>query len=59
MKMLQQIKRFVKDDDAPTTVEYAVLVTGVALLVIAAVVFLGGKLGETFHKVGVHVPNSP
>jgi pilus assembly protein Flp/PilA len=55
--MLEKLKRFVKDEEAPTAVEYAIMVAGVAVVIIAVVFLLGGKVNNTFSKVANHVGN--
>jgi pilus assembly protein Flp/PilA len=52
MDMLKNIKRLLKDEEAPTAVEYALMVAGVAVLIIVAVWFLGGSVSNKFSQVG-------
>jgi pilus assembly protein Flp/PilA len=54
--MLKNIKRLLKDEEAPTAVEYALMVAGIAVLIIGAVWFLGGRVSNTFEKVGSSMP---
>lgn len=49
--MLKNIKRLLKDEEAPTAVEYALMVAGVAVLIIAAVWLLGGTVSNKFSQV--------
>ncbi len=50
--MLKNIKRLLKDEEAPTAVEYALMVAGVAVLIIVAVWFLGGSVSNKFNEAG-------
>jgi pilus assembly protein Flp/PilA len=52
MEMLKNIKRLLKDEEAPTAVEYALMVAGVAVLIIAAVWILGGAVSTKFTEAG-------
>jgi pilus assembly protein Flp/PilA len=54
--MLQKMKKLLRDEEAPTAIEYAIMVSGVALLIIAAVWLLGGKVGNAFNKASDHLP---
>jgi pilus assembly protein Flp/PilA len=54
--MLQRIRRFIRDEEGPTAVEYAIMVAGVGLVILAAVFLLGGSLSTAFHNVADHVP---
>jgi pilus assembly protein Flp/PilA len=44
--------RIVKDEDGASMVEYALLVALIAVVVIAAALFLGTAIGEKFSEVG-------
>jgi pilus assembly protein Flp/PilA len=48
---MNSIKRFAMDESAPTAVEYALMVAGIAVVIIAAVFLLGGQVNNTFSKV--------
>ena len=52
MVMLKNIKRLLKDEEAPTAVEYALMVAGIAVVIIAAVWFLGTAVSSKFDVVG-------
>ena len=54
--MLQKIKLLLKDEEAPTAVEYALMVAGIAVVIIAAVWFLGGRVSNTFSSVANSMP---
>ncbi len=49
--MLQNIKKLLKDEEAPTAVEYALMGAGIAVVIIAAVWFLGGTVSNKFTNV--------
>jgi pilus assembly protein Flp/PilA len=53
--MLQNIKKLLRDEEAPTAVEYALMVAGIAVVIIAAVWFLGGTVSNKFSQVGASI----
>ena len=55
--MLEKLKRLIRDEDAPTAVEYAIMVAGIAVVIIAVVFLLGTNVRNTFHNVATHVPS--
>jgi pilus assembly protein Flp/PilA len=54
--MLQKLKRLLRDEEAPTAIEYAIMLSGIALLIISAVWLLGNKLNNAFNAAAQHVP---
>ena len=44
--------RFMKDEGGASMVEYALLVALIAVVVIAAALFLGSAIGDKFSEVG-------
>jgi Flp pilus assembly pilin Flp len=48
--MLERLKMFLADEEAPTTVEYAIMVAGLAVIIIATVFLLGTRVNETFNR---------
>ncbi len=44
--------RFIKDEEGASMVEYALLVALIAVVVIAAALFLGEQISEKFSEVG-------
>ncbi len=44
--------RFMKDEEGASMVEYALLVALIAVVVIAAALFLGNEISEKFSEVG-------
>lgn len=53
--MLKSLARFIKDEEAPTAVEYAIMVAGIAVVIIAVVFLLGTNVRDTINKVAQHV----
>jgi pilus assembly protein Flp/PilA len=53
--MLQTLKRLWKDEDAPTAVEYGIMVALVAVVIIAAVRLLGQNVDATFDNVNTQL----
>lgn len=51
-KMLSVAKRFVQEEDAPTMVEYGLLVALIALVVIAGARILGANISTLFTRAG-------
>jgi pilus assembly protein Flp/PilA len=56
-EMLKNIKRLFRDEEAPTAVEYALMVSAIAVVIIAVVFLLGGKVSNTFSKVAATIGN--
>jgi pilus assembly protein Flp/PilA len=54
--MLKSLKRFIQDEEAPTAVEYAIMVAGIAVVIISVVFLLGKNVRETLHNVAQQVP---
>lgn len=46
------IKRFVMDEEGQTLVEYGLLISLIALVVIAVMTVLGNKIKNTFNAAG-------
>ncbi len=44
------IQRFMQEEEGQTLVEYGLLISLIALVVIAILTVLGGKIGNTFNK---------
>jgi len=61
--MLNVIKRFVREEEGATMVEYGLMVALIAVVCILVVAALGQQLGATFNKVQSEVKkantNSP
>ncbi len=59
MKMLQNIRKsvvaFLKNEDGPTAVEYAVMLALIIVVCITAITTLGTNANATFQQVGAQV----
>jgi pilus assembly protein Flp/PilA len=55
-QMFTTLKKFIKDEEAPTAVEYAIMVAGIAVLIVVVVFALGGKVKSTFNEASKHMP---
>ncbi|MFZ9793372.1 MAG: Flp family type IVb pilin [Gemmataceae bacterium] len=51
----QSLAKFLKSEDGPTAVEYAVMVALIIVVAIGAVQLLGQKTSETFNTVGTEL----
>jgi len=55
--MFTKIKMLLRDEEAPTAVEYGLMVAGIAVLIIGAVWALGGGLSNLFGSVNTQISN--
>jgi pilus assembly protein Flp/PilA len=55
--MINRIRRFIKNEDGPTAVEYAVMVALIAVAIIVTVQALGENLNTTFGNVSDALPS--
>lgn len=46
--MLERLKRLLRDEHGPTSVEYVLMAAGVALVILTAVWFFGGVVSNSF-----------
>ena len=53
----QSLVKFLKSEDGPTAVEYAVMVALIIVVAIGAVTLLGQKTSETFNNVATAIPS--
>jgi pilus assembly protein Flp/PilA len=53
-KLRESIKR-ISDSEGATAVEYGIMVALIAIVIIAAVAFLGGELNSDFECVGTSI----
>jgi len=53
--MLESLRRFLRDEEGPTAVEYAIMVAGIAVVIIAVVFLLGNRVNSTFNAATVHM----
>jgi len=56
--MLNVLKRFVREEEGATMVEYGLMVALIAVVCILVVAALGTQLGNTFNKVQSEVKNA-
>jgi pilus assembly protein Flp/PilA len=56
--LLKSAVRFVKTEDGPTAVEYAVMLALIIVVCIAAVTTLGRNANETFGNVSLNAASS-
>jgi pilus assembly protein Flp/PilA len=54
--LINRIRRFIKNEDGPTAVEYAVMVALIAVAIIVTVQALGENLNTTFGNVSDALP---
>jgi pilus assembly protein Flp/PilA len=52
---MQQLKNFVRNEDGPTAVEYAVMLALIVVVCIAAITTLGSNANGTFTEVGTSI----
>lgn len=52
VSMIKNLVRLLKDEEAPTAVEYGLMVAGIAVVIIAAVWALGRSVSSQFDVVG-------
>jgi pilus assembly protein Flp/PilA len=55
MRWYQRLMNFVKDEDGPTSVEYAVMLALIIVVSIVAITNLGTAANNTFSNVGAAV----
>ena len=51
-RMLQSVVQFLRNEDGPTAVEYAVMLALIIVVCIAAISTLGSNTSNTFTNVG-------
>jgi pilus assembly protein Flp/PilA len=54
-KFIQNVASFLKNEDGPTAVEYAVMLALIIVVCITAITTLGNNANTTFSYVGVQV----
>jgi pilus assembly protein Flp/PilA len=55
LEMLKGLVRFIKDEEAPTAVEYGIMVAGIAVVIIAVVFLLGTNVQKVLHHTAQHI----
>jgi len=54
--MTQFLKRFAGDESGATAIEYGLIAALIAIVLVAAMTSLQGKISGTFDKVGTAMP---
>jgi len=52
---MERIKRFLKEEEGVTAIEYGLLAALIALVIIASVALVGTNLNTAFNNVATHV----
>jgi pilus assembly protein Flp/PilA len=53
---MEMIKRFLKDEEGATAVEYGIMVAAIAAVIITVVFLIGEKVDTAFDKVEAKLP---
>lgn len=56
MDVLKAISRFLKDEDGATAVEYGLIATFIAAVIIASVYVFGNKVNNSFTSISNKMP---
>jgi pilus assembly protein Flp/PilA len=59
LEMLKSLVRFMRDEEAPTAVEYGIMVAGIAVVIIAVVFLLGANIKNVLNATAVHIAVPP
>lgn len=51
-------KRFTSQEEGVTAIEYALIASLIALVIIAAITLVGGTLEDVFSEVGTEIQNA-
>jgi pilus assembly protein Flp/PilA len=51
-RLIQKVSRFLKQEDGPTAVEYAVMLALIIVVCLVAITTLGSQANNTFSNVG-------
>jgi pilus assembly protein Flp/PilA len=54
-KVLGGVKKFLREEDGPTAVEYAVMLALIIVVCISAITVLGSNANNTFSYVGAEI----
>jgi pilus assembly protein Flp/PilA len=54
-KFITQAKRFLRDEEGATMVEYGLMVALIAIVCIGAVTSMGGKLNDVFSEIATDI----
>lgn len=53
----QKVRRFLKSEDGPTAVEYAVMLALIIVVCLTAITTLGQRANDTFNNVANTIPS--
>lgn len=53
--MTKALRRFIKEEDGVTAIEYGLIAALIAVVIIAAVRTVGQELDQTFDKIGTEL----
>ena len=57
MKLFNQVKKFLKSEDGPTAVEYAVMLALIIIVCLTAIQAIGTNANATFNSVAAKLPS--
>jgi pilus assembly protein Flp/PilA len=49
--MMEKLKAFLRDQNAATAIEYALIAAGISIVIVAAVTSIGATLNTTFSSI--------
>lgn len=52
------VKRFIREDDGVTAIEYALIAALIAVAIITSLELLGGSISETFEEIEDAISNA-
>ena len=52
---MTKVERFMKSEDGPTAVEYAVMLALIVIVCIASITSIGQEVNTTFNKIGAEL----
>ncbi len=58
IKFVQNMKRFLKSEDGPTAVEYAVMLALIVIVCLTAIQSIGTNANTTFQKVATQLQSA-
>lgn len=58
-KFFSEIKRFIRDEEGATAVEYGLLAALIAVVMVVAVSSVGNRVCETFRTIATKLGGSP
>lgn len=58
-KIFSEIKRFIRDEEGATAVEYGLLAALIAVVMVVAVSSVGNRVCETFRTIAITLGGTP